>query len=232
MESGMPYSLLETTQNTRDLGHYISAASGERLQLWRVLRSDVPCNPSDSDIGLLKAHRIFTIIDMRCEENLQKQPSGFAGREPFSYISIPIREGSSIPESTDAVSTGYLQIAQSGNIPEVFKAVAAAKNGVMINCTAGKDRTGVVSAVLLGLCGVSEADIVADYMLTKANSQKRFERIHQKYPNIDMNIVIPSERYMREFIHLLKAKYGGFRQYLLAIGVTSDEIDGIKEKLL
>ena len=49
---------------------------------------------------------------------------------------------------------------------------------------------------------------------------------------IDMNIVIPGERYMEEFLHLLKAKYGSFRQYLLAIGVTSDEIDGIKEKLL
>ena len=102
----------------------------------------------------------------------------------------------------------------------------------MINCTAGKDRTGVVSAVLLGICGVSEAEIVADYMLTKTYNQKRFELIHQNFPDIDMNIVIPSERYMEEFLHLLKAKYGSFRQYLLAIGVTSDEIDGIKEKLL
>ena len=169
---------------------------------------------------------------MRGEADVQKKPSGFAGREGFAYRNIPIDEGSGIPENTDAVSGSYMDIAQSQNASRVFKAIASALGGVMINCTAGKDRTGVISAVLLGICGVSEAEIVADYMLTKTYNQKRFELIHQNFPDIDMNIVIPNERYMEEFLHLLKAKYGSFRQYLLAIGVTSDEIDEIREKLL
>ncbi len=232
MKSESPRSLLETTLNTRDLGCNKSTVSGERLKPWRVLRSDSQCYPSENDVVLLKKHHICTIIDMRGEADVQKKPSGFAGREGFAYRNIPIHEGSGIPENTDAVSGSYMDIAQSKNAAKVFKAIASAPGGVMINCTAGKDRTGVVSAVLLGICGVSEAEIVADYMLTKTYNQKRFELIHQNFPDVDMNIVIPSERYMEGFLHLLKAKYGSFRQYLLDIGVTSDEIDEIKEKLL
>lgn len=232
MNSENPRSLLETTLNTRDLGCDKCTVSGERLKPWRVLRSDIQCYPSENDVVLLKKHQICTIIDMRGEADVQKKPSGFAGREGFAYRNIPIHEGSGIPENTDAVSGSYMGIAQSKNAARVFKAIASAPGGVMINCTAGKDRTGVVSAVLLGICGVSEAEIVADYMLTKTYNQERFDLIHQNFPDIDMNIVIPSEQYMEEFLHLLKAKYGSFRQYLLAIGVTSDEIDGIKEKLL
>ena len=115
---------------------------------------------------------------------------------------------------------------------DVFRAIAMAQDGVMFNCTAGKDRTGVVSAVLLGICGVSDADILTDYMQTKAYSAKRFAQIHENFPEIDMRIVIPSERYMAEFMARLRGKYGVFSEYLTAIGVTAAEICAIMAKLL
>ena len=103
---------------------------------------------------------------MRGKKDVLKKPSGFADKEGFVYINIPIDEGSGIPESVDVVSESYMDIAQSKNMVRVFQSIASASHGVMINCTAGKDRTGVVCAVLLGLCGVSEDDIVRDYMKT------------------------------------------------------------------
>lgn len=227
-----PRSLLETTLNTRDLGGYQSELSGKRLKSWSILRSDVQNYPSDNDISLLKKHNILTVIDMRGEKDVLRKPSGFSDREGFAYINIPIDEGSSIPESVDAVSESYMNIAQSKNMVQVFQAIASASHGVMINCTAGKDRTGVVCAVLLGLCGVSEDDIVRDYMLTKTYNKERFELIHKNFPEIDMRIVIPSERYMTDFLNQLKSKYGSFREYLIAIGTTADEIESIMAKLL
>lgn len=227
-----PGSLLETTLNTRDLGGYQSELSGKHLKSWSILRSDVQNYPSDNDISLLKKHNILTVIDMRGEKDVLRKPSGFADREGFVYISIPIDEGSGIPESVDAVSESYMNIAQSKNMVQVFQAIASASHGVMINCTAGKDRTGVVCAVLLGLCGVSEDDIVRDYMLTKTYNKERFELIHKNFPEIDMRIVIPSERYMTDFLNQLKSKYGSFREYLIAIGTTADEIESIMAKLL
>lgn len=229
---GNQKSLLETTLNTRDLGGYQSALSGGQLKAWRVLRSDVQNYPSDNDISLMKKHRILTIIDLRGEKDIMRKPSGFSNQDGFSYINLPIDEGSGIPESTDAVSESYLRIAESPNMTFVFRAIASAPEGVMINCTAGKDRTGVVSAVLLGACGVSDEDIIHDYMLTKVYSRERFELIHRNFPEIDMNIVIPSERYMEAFLKMLKAGYGSFGDYLLAIGLERKEIDNLTAKLL
>lgn len=227
-----PASLLETTLNTRDLGVYFSQSHRKPLKAWRILRSDVQYHPSDRDVELLQHQHIETIIDMRGEKEVLSKPSGFSGRTGFTYIHTPIDEGSGIPASVDAVSASYMNIAESRNMAQVFKAIAAATSGVMFNCTAGKDRTGVVSAILLGLCGVSEEDIVSDYMLTKVCNQARFDLIRQHYPDVDMNIVIPHERYMKEFLSMLYAGYGSYRGYLLAIGVHADEIDRITAMLL
>ena len=99
-----PKSLLETTLNTRDLGGYQSELCGKRLKSWKILRSDVQNYPSDNDISLLKKHNISTIIDMRGKKDVLRKPSGFADKEGFVYINIPIDEGSGIPESVDVVS--------------------------------------------------------------------------------------------------------------------------------
>ena len=227
----MPKSLLETTLNTRDLGGYKSVLDGKILEKYRIFRSDVQNDPSEKDIDFLKEHNISTIIDMRGEKDTTRKPSGFVDRESFTYINIPIDEGSGIPESVDQVGASYLEIAQAKNMPRVFKAIANAEGGVMFNCTAGKDRTGVVSAVILSLCGVSREDVIRDYLITKECNRERFELIHKNFPEIDMNIVIPSERYMQEFLHEIDTQYGGTEEYLLSIGVTEKEIQKIIHKL-
>lgn len=101
----------------------------------------------------------------------------------------------------------------------------------MINCTAGKDRTGVVSAILLSLCGVSREDIIYDYMITKVCNKERFDLIHKNFPEVDMNIVIPQKRYMEEFLDMFMERYGSAKDYLLEIGLIEDEIEKIKQKL-
>lgn len=225
-------SLLETTLNTRDLGVYRSAMTGKRMRPWRILRSDVQNYPSENDIRLLTERKICTIIDLRGEKEVQRRPSAFADREGFVYRNIPIEEGSGIPECVDAVSDSYIKIAESRRMADVFRAIAMAPDGVMINCTAGKDRTGVVSAILLGVCDVPDVEIIADYMYTKAYSTERFALIHKNFPEIDMRIVIPRERYMAEFLARLRGKYGDFSGYLAEIGVTSEEKNAIVAKLL
>lgn len=227
----MPKSLLETTLNTRDLGGYRCVTDGTYLKQHRILRSDVQSNPSENDINFLKSNEIRTIIDLRNEEEALLKPSGFKKLDGFTYISAPIEEGSGIPESVDAVSASYLNIAEAKNMPLVFKSIANATSGVMINCSAGKDRTGVVSAILLTLCGVSKEDVISDYMVTKICNQECFQLIHKNYPEIDMNIVTPNERYMREFLQLLEQYYGDAKNFLHTIGVSDQEIASVIAKL-
>ena len=126
LKHDIPVSLLETTLNTYDLGIHQSRFSGKKLQPWRILRSDVQHHPSERDVELLKSKNICTIIDMRGEKDAQKKPSGFFRREGFTYHNIPIDEGSGIPESVDLVSKAYMNIAESKNMPHIFRTISAA----------------------------------------------------------------------------------------------------------
>ena len=224
-------SLLETTQNTRELGGYVirDGLATKRNFLWR---SDVQNYPSEEDLALLKERGITTILDLRGEKDLARKPSGFANREGFTYINCPIIEGSGIPESVEKVPVSYLAITQAEHMPKVFKAIANAKTGVMFNCTAGKDRTGVVSAILLLHAGVSDEDIIEDYVLTREYGRERLELVHKNFPEVDMNIVTPKEWFMEEFLRLFREKFGTTESYFKGLGLSEDEIEKIRRKLV
>ncbi|WP_051209308.1 tyrosine-protein phosphatase [Butyrivibrio sp. WCD3002] len=225
------YSLLETTLNTRDLGGYRIDGTENYTKYGRLIRSDVANYPSEKDIEFLKSNGITTIIDTRSSGEKEKKPHGLTGLDGFDYYDIPIPEGSGIPESVEAVPDSYYKIAHSAKIAEVFKTIAAAKYGVMFNCTAGKDRTGVVSAMILWLCGIRKSDIIYDYMRTKENNIPRFELIHKNFPELDMNIVIPNENNMIRLFEMLEDRYGTPEKYFESIGVSADIQNRIKEKL-
>lgn len=225
------YTLLETTLNTRDLGGYRIDGTENYTRYGRLIRSDVATNPSEKDIEFLKNTGITTIIDTRSSEEKEKKPHGLAGMEGFDYYDLPIVEGSGVPESVDAVPDSYYRIALSPNTANVFKTIANAKYGVMYGCTAGKDRTGVISALILWLCGIRKSDIVYDYMRTKENSKSRFEMIHENFPELDMNIVIPNENNIIKLFEMIEDNYGNVEKYFESIGISSELQDKIKEKL-
>jgi len=224
-------SLLATTQNTRELGGYVirDGLATKRNSLWR---SDVQNYPSEEDFVLLKERGITTILDLRGDKDLARKPSGFANTEGFMYINCSIVEGSGVPESVEAVPVSYMKIAQSENMPRVFRTIANAETGVMFNCTAGKDRTGVVSAILLLHARVSDEDIIENYVLTREYGRERLELVHKNFPEVDMNIVTPKEWYMEEFLRLFRDRFGTTEAYFESLGLSAEEIEKIKRKLV
>lgn len=226
-----PKSLLETTLNTRDLGGYRIAGTKKYTKYNRIYRSDVAEAPSEKDIDFLKKNGITTMIDLRLEAEVWKTANGFCRRDGFTYLNYPNVEGSYLPKSVDEIPHSYQVIAESCSMTQVMKAIADAPAGVMINCSAGKDRTGTTSAVLLWLCGVSTEDIVYDYMITKITNEERFKRVKVNFPNLDINVVIPNENNMREFLRLMTEKYGNAKGYFFSVGISEEEQNRIKEKL-
>ena len=214
-------SLLKSTFNTR-------AILPDSLLF---VRSDVPWQLSDEETRWLLAQNITTIMDLRTPEERLRKPCPLAKDSRFRCYEMPVTGGSEIPPSVKDVSGSYIRMVDT-QMEKIIDLIWNAPSNVLYFCNAGKDRTGVVCAILLGLCGVAENDIVYDYMMTKTYNKERFELIHKNFPEIDMRIVIPSERYMTGFIDQLKSKYGSFREYLIAIGVTADEIESILAKLL
>ena len=125
-----------------------------------------------------------------------------------------------------------MEIASSKNIKNIFEKIANSKNGVMFYCNAGKDRSGVVTAIIYMLCEVLENEIVDDYMLSKNNLKELFEKIKYNNENIDINIIIPKESYILIFMKMFQEKYENVKNYLEIIGLSLDDIDKLKNKLL
>ena len=214
-----PYSLLETTSNTRDIDGYRIDKTNRYIKPFRFLRSDAALEPSSADIEFLRRKDVMTVIDTRTQAEMEQKKHGLNGIAGFSYHNIPIPEGENFPESVEAVPESYVDIAHSGTIGDIFRCIANAPGGVIENCSAGKDRTGVITALLLWLCGVRKSDIVYDYMRTKENNAERFKRILVNHPEMDMNIVIPRESFLTDFMDRIEQEHGSVQGYFTSVGI-------------
>lgn len=223
-------SLLETTQNTRDLGGYLRI-NGEKTRPFRFLRSDKPAHPSQADFQFLLSHGITTVIDLREESAVNRLENPFANHPDFIWHHCPIQEGSGIPESVEAVPGSYLQIAESPGAAEAFRVMASAPDGVLFHCSAGKDRTGTLAAILLTLAQVPEETVVSDYLITGECIRERLDLVHQRFPELDMDIVTPLPGHIRGFLDLWKSKYRTAENYLHTIGLTDGQMDNLRKKL-
>ena len=223
-------SLLETTQNTRDLGGYLRI-NGEKTRPFRFLRSDKPAHPSQADFQFLLSHGITTVIDLREESAVNRLENPFVNHPGFCWHHCPIQEGSGIPESVEAVPGSYLQIAESPGAADAFRVMASAPDGVPFHCSAGKDRTGTLAAILLTLAQVPEETVVSDYLITGECIRERLDLVHQRFPELDMDIVTPLPGHIRGFLDLWKSKYRTAENYLHTIGLTDGQMDNLRKKL-
>lgn len=225
------HSLIETTLNTRDLGGH-PCYDGNVTKFRRFIRSSRQAYPSKNDIDFLLDNNITTIIDVREEESVKAKPSGFLELEGFKYYNFPIEEGSKVPESVEAVPGSYMIISEAAVIKDVFTTMGNAEAGVMFNCSAGKDRTGVISAILLMLAGVKDEEIVADYMLTRESNKELLKLAAAHHPDMDLNIIIPRESYIMDFMELFRRKHGTVEAYFRSIGVEDEIVEKLRNKIL
>ncbi len=162
--------------NFRDLGGY-EGENGRVTQFQRIYRSDCPAELDDSEWERLKGLGIRTLIDLRSTYEAWETPLQVP--EDFTYISMSFfREqegvdlkGEAGKKFLESLSLDYCVMAENAvdRIVKILDTVreSLAKGNVMFFCTAGKDRTGIISAELLKLCGVSEEDITADYSVSE-----------------------------------------------------------------
>lgn len=224
-------SLLSCSCNTRELGG-LKTADGSYTKNGVFWRSDVPVGPTADDVEKLLMNRITTIIDMRTEAEILKKPNVLADSSGFEYHHFPITEGSGVPESLEAVPLSYMTIATAENMPKVMRTMAEAENGVLFNCSAGKDRTGVVSAIILMLCGVSREDIVSNYVVSREYNRKALEAFLSAHPEVDRDIVLANEKSMNRFIDMFTERFGKVGNYFEALGLSIGHSEMIRSKLI
>ena len=173
----------------------------------------------------LQQTKPFSVLRSSCPTNTNADDIAFLREH------CPITEESEIPASVEAVPVSYMEIAGAVEMPEVFRCIARAPEGVIFHCSAGKDRTGVVSAILLLHAGVERRDIVYDYALSREYNRSRMEALIKRRPEI-ADIVTPKEAYMERFLELFREKYSDTTHYFKGLGLTEEEIINIRSKLI
>lgn len=220
---------LSDTPNFRDLGGY-PTWNNKVTRFGVFFRSACPNSLSESDKQMLKRLNITTAVDLRGGGNVDETQAGFIA-DGITIYRIPVGGGEPPRFAVDCPK-GYMQIVDNHQaMADVFKTLADCKGAAIFHCFAGKDRTGVVAAVLLMTAGVADVDIVADYTLTYAYFLKRLREDFNR-TDAEKDVFIPHPEHMEGFLKLFREKYGNAHNYLLKIGVTQSQIDRIISKLV
>jgi len=219
----------DTTRNTRDLGGY-PTLDQKTTRYHQFIRSDVPNKITVEEKKELEQNKITTIIDLRDEKERNRKPTQLG--ENFHIVEIPMYGAGRLPEKEEDVVDSYLKmVADEKTIAKIFKTMAHTKDGILFHCTAGKDRTGVISALLLLLAKVDPLDIIADYQVSDTYLSEMIRKMHKDNPDLQAFIGSSKAIYMEEFLNRFQDQYQDIKSYLKHIGITEKEKKMLKEKL-
>lgn len=185
-------SILQSTRNTRIL------PTGEM----RYIRSDFPENLSDEEIRWLLDHNITTIVDLRSEEEAVRKLCSLKEENGFRYFHLPVTGGGDTPKSREHLHEVYRQMVDE-KMEEIIDTIMNADSNVMYFCTAGKDRTGVVSAIILRRLGFSDEVIIDDYMESGGNLMDMLTDYVRVHPEADLEIIVPHRENMERLLEQL-----------------------------
>ena len=225
---------LKGSENTRDLGGY--PTNDNKVTKFHVyIRSSRLTNITEKDNEILKNYGITDIIDLRGVTSIQSTfvSDDNINKEYFKFHYIPLstiemeQYANNEHEKEDFnFGIGYTYLLDNKTkIKKIFETLADAEGGVLFHCTAGKDRTGVVSALILGLCNVDIKDIIANYEVThtyilNSDFMDRYTKNKKK----------SSPEFIKTFIENLLDKYTSFENYILSCNVSKEKIEKIRDK--
>lgn len=222
----------ENTFNSRDLG-YTPTATGRYIKFQRFIRSDAPCKIKNNVKDFLVDKNVKTVINLRSENIVKINPNAFAEDVRFSTYNFPLSVNPKVPKSEEDVIENYYRMLENDEaIFQIFHTMAVSEGGIFFHCQEGKDRTGVISALLLLLGNVADIDIIADYEISNAYLYQ-MTQIAKNVPGgiPDFLLYIKAE-YMDAVLSYLRDKYGAIEDYLLKKGILKTEIEMLKRKLL
>jgi protein-tyrosine phosphatase len=231
----------------RDLGGY-GAADGRSVRWRQLYRSDSLHHLETEDGPLLRELGIVTAIDFRADDELDRIGIGRLGDLDIRHLHLPTVDRALHtvrPPGWDAPETAaeiYVLMLRSGAGAYAAALRALTEPGSLPGvyfCMAGKDRTGVFSAVVLGLLGVSDEDIVADYVLTQEvidviheRGRRDYPDAAQRWPELPDGLLGAFAPTMAGMLERMREQYDDWNGYADAIGVESEVVDALRAALL
>ena len=240
---------IEGAHNVRDIGGY-ETADGRTIRWGRFLRADnVSTLPQHSQDTLTSGIGVRTVIDLRRQDEIDGQPDNVLGRSPHvEYHNVDIvgdmvfdQVESEEPRHKIHASYRNMLDRRGRKFGEALRVMAQpGALPAMYHCMGGQDRTGLISALLLGLAGVPKETIAADYTLTAEYRIFAYLGLNPEVPDADPDDYTP-EAYrarncppevMLDTLEYLDDRHGGIEAFVRSAGVTDDDIAALRAALV
>ena len=237
---------LERCFNFRDLGGY-ETVDGRQVRWQAVYRSDSLHRLSGTDLECAQELGLRTVIDLRATGELDRH-GRFAHAHDVSFHHLPIIEEGSVhftplqPDDPEPLpGVGYLDMATTGraSIAAALQVIGGGEHPVVFHCAAGKDRTGIVAALLLSSLNVPDALIAADYHLSERAIRPALAWAEENDPGMVAEIgrlpewaFLAREPTVTAFLDMLRERHGSIEAYLVDAGVEIATLDALRTRLL
>ena len=248
---------LEGSFNFRDLGGY-ATVDGRRTRWSRLFRSDSLHELTADDVAVLRTLGLRTVIDLRTERELARTGRGPLGPEPVAFHHLAVvREGVRGQDGAEPTADGeavgapappgddlserylwYLDVGREALVEALTLLGDPGSYPLVFHCAAGKDRTGVLAALVLEILGVDRDVIVADYVITAERIRFILDRWRAEPEFAERMAKVPPSRFsveaptMEGFLTGLADAFGGARAWALGAGVPEEALDRMVDLLL
>lgn len=237
---------LSGAHNVRDLGGY-PTRSGSMTRWRSILRGDAPHRLDADDRFRLIDAGLTTVIDLRSAAERAEAPSNFAHDTAIAHHAIPLFAAldpvrvfaAADPDGFDMGRRYCAALDQcQAQMTAVLTTIADAPDGmVLVHCTAGKDRTGLVAALLLAIAEVDAAAIIADYALTETLAPGLIAELRRRAldlgtePDLAEKVLASTPDNMARLLGHLDTRHGGIDAYVASLGLQRDTLARLHARL-
>ncbi len=231
---------IEGTHNFRDVGGY-RAADGRAVR-WRTLfRSDSLHRLTPASQRQMVDMGVRSIIDLRFEHEVRDWPNPFAAGGGLDYRHQPMAPDVMALKPPSTIGEFYLWVLEEcqGRISGIMESMATSDTfPAVVHCAGGKDRTGILVALLLELLGVARRDVVEDYALTGLYITPLLPELMENARLLGRDMEVHARlmecrpEVMESTLDYLDRRYGGAAGYARSIGVGESTLDALRAALL
>ena len=222
--------------NLRELGGYVTS-DGKSIRWRTLLRGDSLHQLSLESQQTIIDYGVKTIIDLRTRSEVNKKSYVLSKSPNINYCNLPLLEEANFSQLWEKKTlfehNCFILEERSLQIKEILAVIASQSTAFVIHCAAGKDRTGIIIALLLAIANVPVDTIAQDYALSEKYVSSLYATIQEQAieEGFAHMLLSPPEAIIDTF-NYLDEQYGGINEYLRAIGITKIQIERIQTILV